>query len=132
MLKFPRLLFLVFLGSKTNISESDWLELLKGWGDTRYKELTDNFAGEFMVAIDSTESVDKLYDWYLKRMNDIKMEAYGKSTVSIKRAEKIDDDKMWHKRLSEIRKSVSTLGKRKITDKIWTLRAKTSNKYTGS
>ena len=106
------------------------MELLKGWGDTRYKELTDNFAGEFMVAIDSTESVDELYDWYLKRMNDIKMEAYGKSTVSIKRAEKIDDDKMWHKRLSEIRKSVSTLGKRKITDKIWALKAKTSNKYT--
>ncbi len=88
----------------------DW-NYSKDGGDTRYKELTDNFAGEFMVAIDLTESVDELYDWYLKRMNDIKMEAYGKSTVSIKRAEKIDDDKMWHKRLSEIRKSVSTLGK---------------------
>ena len=109
---------------------------ISGWnyakegGDSRYAQLTDDMAGEFTHAIESIKSIDELYDWYIQKVEKIKREAYGKTTSTIKRAEKVEDDKVWHKRLDEITKCVNSLGKTKITDKIWSLRAKTSNKFS--
>ena len=92
-------------------------------------ELTDEFAPKLSKAIQETRSVDELYDWYRDEINRIKMESYGKTSTSIKRANKIDDDKMWHARINEVTKSIQTLSKYKINDKIWELRAKTSTKF---
>ena len=99
-------------------------------GDIAFEQLTDEFAPSLNQAIETIESIDELYDWYEHNMYNIKMTAYGKTTSTIKRAQKIDDDKMWHSRLNQVTESITSLGKTKINDKIWELRSKTSTKYT--
>ena len=99
-------------------------------GDIAYKALTDDLADEFTRAVEECNDIDELYDWYCNEMHKIKMSAYGKTTSTIKRAQKIEDAAMWHSRIKEVTKSIESLNGRNITDKIWQLRAKTSTKYT--
>ena len=108
---------------------------ITGWnyskkdGDLRYKELTDEFAPRLAKAVEEVRSVDELYDWYRDELNKIKMESYGKSTSTIKRAKEIEDDKMWHARLNDVNDCMQSLNKKKVNDKIWELRSKTSLKF---
>ena len=99
-------------------------------GDEAFKVMTDEFSAEFLKAIEETEDIDDLYTWYIGKMHKIKMDAYGKTTSTISRAQKIEDERMWHTRIKEISKCMESLDKRHITDKIWQLRSKTSSKYT--
>lgn len=103
----------------------------KAGGEEAYKNLTDEFAAEFDAKMDEDAmNIDELYEWYLGKIDAIKMKAYGKTTSTISRAKKIEDSKIWHKRIKEVSKSISSLGKKKICNKVWELRKKTSEKYS--
>ena len=113
---------------KTN-KVTNWNYSKQG-GDDDYIRLTDEFAAMLTNEVEATQSPDELYNWFLGEINKIKMSAYGKTTSTITRAKKIEDDQMWHKRLEEVTKSITSLNKYKITDKIWEFRSKTSTKFS--
>ena len=108
---------------------------ITGWnyskegGDERYKDLTDEMSFEFAQKIETEPDINKLYNWYLEKLDEIKMLAYGKTSSTITKAKKVADDMIWHNRLNEVSKSINSLTKRKINDKVWELRSKTSLKY---
>ena len=108
---------------------TNWNYSKKG-GDDAFADLTDRFSDEFSRKIREEKDIDALYEWYIIQMDKLKMEAYGKTTSTISKAKKVDDSKMWHNRLKEVSKSIDTLGKHKINDKVWELRNKISNKYS--
>ena len=74
----------------------------KEGGDEAYKNLTDEFSGEFAVMIENEPDINKLYSWYLEKLDEIKMKAYGKTSSTITRAKKVSDDMTWHNRMQEI------------------------------
>ena len=109
---------------------------LKSWnyykkgGDERFHDEMEIMSSAFLDDVMNRElTIDQVHSRLLKRINNIKFKAYGKTSVTQKKAQEMSDHDIWKKRMKEVEQSIHSLKKFKITDRIWETRNNISYKF---
>ena len=117
---------------KMNVKDNKyktWNYYKKG-GDERFYDEMDKLAFEIQGQVmDKNMDIEMIHSNLIKGIDNIKWKVYGKSSVTKSQAQKLSDHAIWQKRMKEVEKSVHSLQKSKITDRIWEMRRKVSYKF---
>ena len=90
----------------------------------------DKLASEIQGQVmDKNMDIEMIHSNLIKGIDNIKWKVYGKSSVTKSQAQKLSDHAIWQKRMKEVEKSIHSLQKSKITDRIWEMRSKVSYKF---
>lgn len=98
-------------------------------GNTKYEELTDFAAYEIETFIDESDDVEEIYSLILRKIEEAKCEAYGKVTKTKSQLKRMADSQIWKQRTKDVEKAIGDLKKHKVTDRLWEMRGKVSDKY---
>ena len=101
----------------------------KKFGNDKYLQLTNEAAVEVMSLIESTDDVEIMYEFILSKINEAKDKAYGKITKTKSQLKRQTESQLWKQRTREVEKSIRSLGKTRLTDKVWEMRSIVSEKF---
>ena len=108
---------------------TSWNYYKKG-GDDRFRDEMERMSSTFLDEILNKDlSIDQVHSRLIKRINNIKFLAYGKTSVTQKKAQEMSDNAIWKKRMKEVEQSIHGLKKIKISDRIWETRNNISYKF---
>ena len=93
-------------------------------GRDRYFERTDEEFDEMVKIITEEPDIEQVMEKLNNKMILIKDEVYKRSTKTVAKVKKIEDDKVWAKRIEILRNSINEMEGEKVTDKIYKTRTK--------
>ena len=117
-------------GRSTQVNKLVQWNYFKANGDKNFHDEMELAANQLAEDVENRNlTVDQIHSRLIKRINNIKHRVYGKTSVTQKKAQEMSDYALWQKRLKEVEKSIHSLNKFKITDRIWEMRNNISYKF---
>ena len=91
-------------------------------GKERYEVCTDELATMLFEVAEKEESIDAVVGKLDRAVKDAKFKGYGKTSVSRKRKEKLDEKRIWTARLELVKKLAREFENQKDSIRVWKAR----------
>ena len=92
------------------------------YGKERYAVVTDVYAEKIVGLCEDEENIDKVVNKLDKFIKDSKFKAFGKTSVTRKKKEMLDEKRIWSARLDLVRKLASEFENQKDSIRVWKAR----------
>ena len=102
----------------------------KRGGNEKYAMLTDEMAIDISTKVAVCDDVNEIYEFILQKIKKAKDMAYGKITKTKSQLKRMNEAQIWKRRTKEIERSIASLGRVKLTDKVWEMRSIVSDKFS--
>ena len=98
-------------------------------GNHKYEAFTNESAYDLEQYIEEEDDIEAIHEHILQVIEEAKKHSYGKITKTKSQLKRMTDGQIWRQRVRDVEQSVLGLKKKRLNDKIWEMRSKTSDKY---
>ena len=101
----------------------------KKGGNAEYERITNSMAVFVENKVMECDDIEEIYDYILEMIDKAKDEAYGKTTKTKSQMRRQSDKQIWRQRTKEVERAVESMEKVRLTDRVWEMRGKLSEKF---
>ena len=94
------------------------------YGKVKFSIFTSEAASGLISSILNEEDVNKVADYFMDSIEDAKKKSYGKVTLTKKKIEEFEADKVWQKTRADIERNFEEMQKDPATLQVWKMRDK--------